>query len=427
MNSVGTSIFILFMLLGNVSRIIIIPQLGHVNFSEALLFGSALIYGLIYLDVLVKKYAACVLLILGFLAWNCTVGTIYHGLIASGFLYAIRLAMLVISGIIFGIVLHRRYAGNPTCLENTLLLIFVLSLIPAYAFLLFIADSRELWQLLSNHSIEFSGDPHQGRLFGLYFDPNYYAALLVFPLLIALIRYLRVGGYCNIFLFCIFFASIFFTGSRSGIAIFVISFLMLLSALLVNKGVWRNYSVGNVGGRVSLIIFAGILSIWAIILISPDMLSDTYSRLIGESDIRSTENRINSFIVGYEKASESFLLGHGYNFVVSDLQKIKGNSAVDSSIQMAIIAWGYPIVTLGLCYFLVKFLNILLSTKGRPILEYITWIYMLVIIFFGSLFNNILFYPFWLFLVVSILSYFCLDRNKRRSKKKNLTAFINTT
>ncbi|KOR08166.1 hypothetical protein ABW55_16520 [Acinetobacter sp. C15] len=116
--------------------------------------------------------------------------------------------------------------------------------------------------------------------------------------------------------------------------------------------------------------------------------------------------RLESFSIGQELFLREPLLGYGYNFSI-DLQKqLRGNIALDSSLQVILISFGLIGSMILFILFITYIINLIVKYKNafqyEKLITFSFVLYLIISILFLSNFNQLIFYPFWIIPVIGV-------------------------
>ena len=416
--------FLVYVLLGNMPRLLTINGLpSSVNVVELIL----VLAGFLVLSLRLRRFLSIGKILFLFVSlYFCF--TIVNGVMSYGYnivaiAYAVRLASYIMVGFTLGVTLAYVFDGENNSFVNYFISVSVVCALLGLIILYFFPDSTVLWKMLSSQGIGFSGDPHQNRLIGLFLDPNYYSSILAFPFLLSFYIYIvhRKIIYLGSSLFI--FLTIFLSGSRSGIACAILP-IIGFATYNVCDAFWTHKV------KRSFLIFSllSFIVTMAAFFIYGDRINDIYNRTMGVSDPSSSQNRIDSFNIGLDLIRDRPFIGYGYNFSYSKLENLKGNSSLDSSIQMLVLSFGIPAASV--LFFAIAYMLALIANKrnagyfnGSYLQEasIIYIIYFIVILLFATNVNNILLYPHWLIIYAAFGSYFfAAYRIKKRGSNRML-------
>lgn len=416
--------FGVYLILGNFPRFIRISGLpNNISISELLLFSIIIIYGLLnfkhYINLLkIKKiYFMFVAVILLF----SVIGVIYHkGTAIQSFFYCIRLVAQLLSTFIIGEIFVIKFGRDFGKLINYILGIFFIYTIIGWIMLFMFPQSDILWSFLSEFGIVFGGDPHIGRFYGSFFDPNFASSIMVFPFLLSLYMYLENSNkrYEYLILSLYFINCIIYSYSRSGIlgiaiGIFVVGLIHIFNIIRKKE---------KFNKKIFIFAIGFILLIVLILATNNEVIARLTGRFVGISNDPSAQHRFDTMQIGAEHLTSDnsdvstlfsspiykILMGIGYNYIKVDLKTQL--TALDSSILNTLICFG-AIGTILICitfygYLKKVFNNILKYNKsiGRYVFAYI--LAALAI----CNFNDLLYYQFFIISFISFLNYiFLLD------------------
>jgi len=281
-------------------------------------------------------------------------------------------------------------------------------------------NSPDLWNYLAQHGIDYVGDPHQGRLISVYFDPNYYAVILTFIFLVGQNLYYKNRNSWYLLLNLCLLAALVFTESRSGMATFL---------LYLSLNVLRGVVLQNASFKVREFLYLFLFSI-ILLLTSPlygERLGATVDRAFSilQGDI-SAQDRLSSFQLGNEIFVTSPIIGIGYNYLsiyteearrdaFSEFGQVRSLTSVDSSLQATLISFGLIGFGAFLIVIFLKWWKLQIQIRNLPVSHPLRHlfnalnVYVLVTVLFASQFNNVLYYQFWLIPVIACYAYVSLS------------------
>ena len=399
-------IFSFFIVSGNLLRFIDFGFMNNVLFTEFVLYFFS------FIGFILFRPSFCFLyFILSILVCSAVLDILANGLSALSLLYMTRLVCMLFSGAVIGNLFYIKFKSSLAeffkYIETMYLMNFALGLIIFISF----SDSTMFWTFLSSFGIRFQGDPHSGRFVSTYFDPNFFAAICCIPLLLSI--QLRKVMWKS----ALFVLGIFLTWSRSGIGtlIAVIIFLLIWRLTKANHLTFRRASVIKFGSV--LFVLFGILSVYS------DSLLWFFSRAIHVQTDNSALHRLYSFREGIDWIVEYPVLGANYNILT--LQE--GQTTIDSSVLFTFILFGIPCALLLFAAFFFWSINMvqrvghLKRTHPQISLYFVPlFVYLCVCVVFTSIFNNLLYYPFWLIPIIAIFSYLlrCIEEAERCLKEE---------
>jgi O-antigen ligase len=246
-------------------------------------------------------------------------------------------------------------------------------------------------------------------MLGTYLDPNYFSVIMTLPALLAFALYAERRKVMYGILFLSFCSMIVLSGSRSGAATFALTLLAwfggMFARLLGGKVVSTN-NLRLLGLVAGLGVFLGLALAGSI-----EQLTKRIAET-GSAD-ESSMNRLRSLQIGGEMLLAEPLLGYGYNFAVWELVEKKANTGLDSSVQMILVNFGLlpsALIVAAFIFWIATSSQSLRLRFGDSSGLWRIWnlfaIYVTIVILFASLFNNILFYPFWEVPAVMLGTYF---------------------
>lgn len=394
--------FYVFILLGNISRLIPIPFIdNNIPFTEIVLYIIGIVLSLKLVKYLKKEYLY-ITLFFSFLIANFIYGSIINGFEVLPLLYSIRLILTILSTITIGFAFYIKYGHRSFNFFDKILSMYMI--VVTVSSLLFVAfpDSNQLWNFLASFGILFDGDPHQRRFISIYFDPNYYGAIAVIPAIFSLNNFKKTQNNKYLVYLCIIIVSIILTVSRSGVATLILYFgyegFIWFKTLLLSKKIQRKSIYYSIFGLVIVIV---------LYILFNDNILRLVERVATTTSDTSAYARFTSYIFGMEIIYEYPLMGIGYNYLSEIARSTRGLTSVDSSIQAMVINFGI-IGFLIFASIIVK-ITTKISKKSstgyeKSMMKSLN-IYLFVIILFTSNFNNLLFYQFWLIPMMVIYAY----------------------
>lgn len=400
-----------FLVIGNLPRFIPLTiGFGNVNMGEVFLYAITLSLFPLRIFGIFKSPIARIL-ITGTLV-SLLVGIYKWGADPASMSYAIRFVMQISIATLAGEILAKRFAGDIQPIKEKYFFAYFMAGILAIALLIIFPDSAVLWAALASIGVEFTGDPHIGRLVSLYFDPNFYAVIIALPITLLYAEYITSKRKIILIYLLILTGTLFLTVSRSGIAL--LGFIAVIFAIkgfirFSRKLIIKKTTVRNAG-----VFFIAIL---IVLIASQDQVDRLLDRLSSGVGDESSTARLDSFVIGMGLFLREPILGYGYNFVNPFLVDT-GRLGLDSSLQVFLITYGTLIactMTLFLAWQLIiinKRMKILIEGKApdkhKPTYE--AWrifgAYVLFCLIWASHFNQIIFYPFWIIPILSFLFYF---------------------
>jgi len=412
--------FALYLILGNFPRFIKATWLpSNISVSEILLLLLTGVYAVINLKLYIKllKMKRIYFIFIGIILIFSVMGVIYHkGQAIQSFLYCIRLVGQLIATFIIGHIFNIKFKKNFKKVIDLILGIFFIYTLIGWTILIIFPESIDFWLYLKKFGIIFYGDPHIGRFYGSFFDPNFASSIIVFPLLLCLYLYFKDNRRISLYLFLslYFINCIIYSYSRSGIlgiciGLFVIGLIHFINIIKGKENFNKNIIIFSVGFILLIVI---------ILVTNSEVIPRLTGRFVGISNDPSAQHRFDSIQIGADhllsndskEVSTLFtspiykiLMGIGYNYIRVDLRT--GLSALDSSILNTFICFGVLgtillLITFGK-YLKSIFRNTLKYNKkiGRYILAYI--LAALAI----CNFNDLLYYQFFIITFMSFLNY----------------------
>lgn len=277
---------------------------------------------------------------------------------------------------------------------------------------IFFPKAYDFYEIFYSLGVYFpDADPHVGRLVSTYFDPNYLASCLLIPTTICLIFWDKYNDKKYFIKYLVISLSILLTVSRSGLLGYIIVILL--------------YTIGNIKidnkkikySKRAIKLFTATIFILVVSLFSGNIR--VINRVTNSVNDKSTYYRIDNWEYSANIIKDNWFIGIGYNLLgtYSEVNQgiIRGDSVkYGSDSSLLLIAMTTGIV--GFMYFIITVINYI---KNNLKLSKNNKIYLLgVIILISALvccnFNNLLFYPLWLFSVLLILNLLEGEINENR-------------
>jgi hypothetical protein len=393
-----------FLILGNAPRILpIVVTFGSINVGEIALYMAALAVFL-FAKRSVWISNVCLALVVASLL-SLFVGLAKWGGDETAIMYNLRFVMQIVAGGMAGSALAARYRDDAEKVMT--LYVNLYAIVSIFALILFFIfpDSSALWTRLSEVGVEFPGDPHEGRLVSFYFDPNLFGTIIVFPIFVGFFLFLRAQKIKVLFYISIFFIALLFTVSRSGLSLF----LLMSGCLFLIWGVKTLYTL-KVNRGLNLIFYVVSLITFISVAFFGSFIDFILDRFMGLSGDGSAYSRWDSFQIGLRLLATEPVLGYGYNFSLKSVQDL-GRIGLDSSLQSVAVNYGMLIFTLMVMFLFCWWFLISRRLKRagtNPDLQAL-WrfviLYCALSLIWAGNFNQILFFPFWIVPMVTLISY----------------------
>jgi O-antigen ligase len=402
--SINMTVFTGFVVLGNLFRIVKVPGFtDNLILSEVLMF-SALPFNIFFIQNFVSSLIKSQWVIYKILLLSFICGTIQNGFDISAFSYVIRLIFLIATAYSIGWSAFKRFNGQLERFVNFFLFVYFSVVLLSIVILLLFPDSTKLWIVMSFFGAGFNGDPHQNRLVSVYLDPNYFGAIIGFPLSLLLPRIFVFPKISDLFILFLVLSSSILSGSRSGLVITVIIILFNVvefSIRLIKKRTFNK--------RLLPVFFVFLLFSAVLHPVYSSYFDVVVNRILSVQSDPSALNRLDSFRIGGAYIAQNPFFGVGYNFFAPLVQKERGLSALDSSMQNIVVYFGIPISIILMFLFFWWLRKIVLYNQfaclvDRQIFRSFLF-YLVVTIIFTSSFNNVLFYSFWLVPVMTFINF----------------------
>jgi|GEM_PF-527999 len=261
------------------------------NFGNRLPLRVADILSFIALAILVFKYRkvfklskvskrllvflgiGVVTLLFGWMRFSWSVSQFLYCL-----LYPVRIAYYIIF-LNFAIVCLRERKINFEIVLKFVVWCFIIVCLIGVWQLLAYPRAYDFYKLFYNIGVYFPNpDPHNGRLLSTYFDPNYLGAILLIPLAISTMDFLKNGKWISFFQAVLFFATIIWTVSRSALlgAGIVIAFLFV-KYFIVRKNEKRKVNWRVVFATGLLVVYGGLILSGVVYVRVIGRISSTFS------------------------------------------------------------------------------------------------------------------------------------------------------
>lgn len=405
-------LFCIILLCGNALRIIPIQFLfGTVNVGEVILYSAVILIFPIYWKRLVTTpmYVSTMLIV----SASLFVGLVKWGYEPTAVLYAVRLMMQVTGAALAGNALFELFACDVAAIAAATCRLYFYLTVLALIILIAFPESTALWAALGDSGVTFRGDPHSGRLVSTYFDPNFFSAIIAFPLLLGWGFYFRTRSMRLLFYSVVMLVADVMTFSRSGLALLVlVSFGVGLAS--INR---RNAGTKVLEFSILAVVATSLTVVLALLL--PDMTNRLVGRFSEISGDESALERLESFRIGMNLMAEEPLGGFGYNYG-SQPAVVANGHGIDSSIQVLFVNFGVIVSVLAIFACAVWIVNTSrVVGRGSDKDMVLSWrylkIYFLLSVFFASNFNPLVFYVWWLMPILAAMFYFDSYRRHRRS------------
>lgn len=406
----------LFLIVGNLSRIVSLPGFrDNVPLFSMTLYAVCLIYAAFHRKTLrfaLRPWPVYLVILLSSLY-----GVMANGFQLSAVLYSVRLVLLLFSAMVVGRLLFTLTEYRVKRVIDYILTIYMLVFIAGILIYLLFPDSTVFWNFLAQYGVVFNGDPHQRRFYSTYFDPNYYSAIICLPLFLSLITYQETSRGKYLVCLGLFALSLVLAGSRSGLGT-----LLLMSLVYLVEQLTRLPLI-KLRRRTLYAVIAGFLILLVSYPLYSNNLSTLISRIVGISDDPSAFSRVTTFEYGLGLLQASPFLGVGYNYLTQMMTDFQVFS-VDASILATAINFGIPLTLMALILLAGCTWLLFKRSKGmqegmlllrRTILYFLA--YLWIVILFASVFNNVLYYEYWLFPTSFLGSYLWLTAEKHRKQK----------
>lgn len=410
------SFFLLFLSFGNFLRLI-----ESSFFPDGWLVSEAFLYLLSFICTCFIEIPVSHKIWIG-RAVICVFCSFFWGYYSQGWdtaaaLYALRFSATIVSIYSLFRVFYELFLGRVERFFAYLSIAYTTALVLGFCLYIFFPDSDNLWMFLEQNHVGFYGDPHIGRFVSVYFDPNYYATIGGFIFLISCYLYAVLHKKRYLLLACATSLSVLLSWSRSGIALFL--GICLFQGSYFVKGAFLSRKRIYIGTILFLLSFCYV----GLYVEEARLFLD---RVIHFLEDDSALYRWETFQFGLDMLQEHPYLGVGINFLQPHTVESIGLNSLDSSLLSLIVQIGIiPFIALvfygiykSFFFFSYKKMWEEEETKA-PHFFSLFWIYGLGVILFASQFNNLLFYPFWLF-PFGVTALFLQERCKQLLAKQKI-------
>jgi len=339
--------------------------------------------------------------------------------IVYGALYPARaIATLAVAIVITNVFKKYEITGEKICkyFINNYLVVGVIGILQ----LIFYPEAYDFYDLFYNIGVYFTNpDPHTGRLLSTYFDPNFLAACMIIPTILALDLFSKTNKRKYLLEVIFFITIIVLTVSRSGVA--GVCLALFIYAICTIKKENKKIKIGGIQKRAFGVMIATAV---VFVLLTAFTNVRVFKRIIGSLEDESTYARVSDWSKGLkimdktdEPTEESNdpvikndeinpLFGIGYNMIGFTEQNADKGAATsfgnDSSLLLIYISSGI----IGVIYFAYLVLSRLIKGyKERN--KYMFNTAMITIILTSLVvcnFNNLLFYTLWIFPIFVLLN-----------------------
>lgn len=403
----------LFLVVGNFGRILpFAAAMGSANAGELLLYAFGFSCSFLVVNMLLR--CRLFLILLTGVILSLLVGLAKWGVDTTAVLYNVRLILQIVSAAVAGAYLYKYYGDNVVRFIDAFFVLYAIIVVLSYMIFYFFPDAGFLLAALADEGVEFSGDPHLGRLVSMYLDPNYFSIIIVLPIVLALGQFFRKPSVLIGLFIVLLLLALVLTVSRSGS-----SLLLLIGGVLFLGWAARTlFSLSMRSFRVKTAsVYVGVVFLFLfsvmIVLIGPTLLrlSERFTSVASDD---SALERLTSFQIGMDLIDKEPILGFGYNFSLKPILAVRGIGlpGLDSSLQGVIVNFGLlPSICLifAVLFWWIK-VNSTLKSYGSRSDVVSVWrlvtTYIVLCILWAANFNPVLLYPFWLVPVLTILMYF---------------------
>ncbi|WP_039765856.1 hypothetical protein [Caldicellulosiruptor sp. F32] len=422
-STVGTILYLFYILTGNFSRIIKLPFFPRtISLIEVGILAFVIIFFVYELTLLkknknlLKKVSLSNLdsveVLLSLMLFSILVNYLIYKFNILPLLYYLRFFSLVYFAFI--IYLFLNFKRNINKIEWFYTQIGLLLCIIGWIIYFIEPDTERLNKFFQQQGIYLNLDPHKFRLIGNIFDPNFFGNLLVMFISITMISFLRQslhdkkGLIQKIILLVFFNVTLLKTISRSSI-------LGLFLVVFFNTALIGSWSFA----KKKIEIFKKLILVDSILLFTTLLDKDFYKifeRIKSIPVDNSAQARVQSWSSAKHYIGMSpvkLLIGDGYGFlnIKYGLQFI----GFDSSFLNLILYCGLVGTAFFLVWLFKKIYKVYKNIRYDELdtkLHFVNLFSLLLTYFVISWFNNLLFYQFWLVLFLPYY-YFVIDYERK--------------
>lgn len=397
-----------YLLLGNLARVGDFYSTGGFPFIEVLLFASAIIVWLfrrIPLPWYVLLIASVVMLSWAFgAASNYTLSLSSHAIALS---YALRFILILVASSLIGWLLSLTL--SPNALIAFFRRILLAQIFVGMVLYIIFPNAPDLWEFLRTLGLNFAGDPHERRLLGPQLDPNFFGSILVFGLLLTLVhmsspeRRVRLWSGAHFILFC---GAIILTVSRSallGVVVGMVSYQIILFILSLKNVKQERYLIRG----LTTFAWIGIPLLFLLPISFGDELLRLIDRVVTTTDDASALTRLTSTVGAASYLTDVGVLlgGVGYNYIPLIVPSDYIVTGFYSSTLNTLVAFGIPLTAILVLLVFAVLCKPLFAMKKENLPTFAATCSYLVASFVMSWFNNLLYYPLFLLLLLPWIFY----------------------
>lgn len=400
--------WICYLLLGNLARIGNFFSTGGLPFIELLLLVLAIFVWILQKASLPRYVLLFAVLVM--LSWGIGVAVNYNHSLSSHVIavsYALRLIFLLVVSSLIGWLLSKTI--SPFGLADLFIRILLAQVFVGIVLFVAFPQAPDLWEFLRTLGLNFAGDPHERRLLGPQLDPNFFGNILVFGLLLSLAQMSLIDRRARFWSgvhFIIFCGAIILTVSRSaliGVFVGIVSFQTFMF-LFASKSVMHEK---NLVRGWNTLIWIGIPLLILLPLFFGDELFRLINRFVAATDDASALTRLTSTLgaASYLTDSRVLLWGIGYNYIPLVVPADYIVTGFYSSTLNTLVAFGLPLTAILLLLVLAMLHKPLQAMKKQNLPTFAATCAYLVASFAMSWFNNLLYYPLFLLLLLPWIFY----------------------
>lgn len=367
--------FALFLILGQFLRLIPLPFFpSNISIAELLLYALTMP---IFFCRLRKSMWALLAICLSTLY-----GALLNGLDVASVFYAGKLCAMIAAGVVIGEIFLKQMTQDEVI--DFFLRIFVIIFFLGVVIFVVFPKAHQFFAMLDYYGVHFIGDPHQRRFISPFFDPNYYAAIACIPLIMTWVRGKKLLFWC-------FLASILLTFSRSGIATCLALLLFQIRKLPI----------------LVFLLLCGCCFYFEELMVF-------FERLLELGSDPSALARLETFQTGLQFFWQHPFFGVGYHYLSPLFFLEFGRLSPDSSLLITLIDFGLiPTLFFAACALFWSIQQF--HKKLGPLFKWL-FLYAVICLFFTSLFNNLLYYQYWLIPMIALFTFLTGGSNENSAR-----------
>jgi O-Antigen ligase. len=368
----------------------------------------------------IRKMQALNILILwiiyGIFAILINVPSFHYGAkdVLYGMLYALRVLFYILYVYyIVGYLKDEKY--NFDKLSDICIYAYSFVAVIGFFQLYFFRNAYDFYDQLKKFKVYLKNqDPHVDRLISLYLDPNFLGSIIVIGIMLCLIKLIK-GKLVNNIKYLIFIEiqliALALTVSRSGIGSLLLSLMIfgLLSIKIVN----RKIQIPNFK-KILILVILMMVTVGTVYYLDHSRM---VNRIVNIQTDPSAQARVKSWTNATTTANttvkqkSSPIAGIGYNMIgfVRGTTNESVSFGVDSSLLLIFVTTGFIGLLIYFAYVLKTLWDVFRKRTSENYYEANAIIALFIAGLAASFFNNLLFYPLWLFPFLLISNFFLVS------------------